>query len=166
MSIYYYKLWQLMEKKSIEPVPFFEDLHLALGTVSKLKKDIPVSFEVLDRIRAALDCDYGDIITAKPQKNAVPRDALTKTVEKHSDMCREALKNCMANAPSIQPHLFSRNASFNYLHIFKIASASLGVQSNSRFSRTAMFLSCSGKSSPQTSQERDLITTFVCVLRP
>ena len=97
MSIFYYKMWKLMEKKSIDPLPFFEDLHLAPGTVSKLKKDVPVSIEVLDRIRAALGCDYGDIITAKPQKNAIPRDALTETVEKYSDMCREALKNCMAD---------------------------------------------------------------------
>lgn len=95
MSVYYYRLWQLLEARNIDERDFFESLHISPGTVIKLKKDIPVSMDIIDRIRESLGCDYGDIITAQPEANRVPRDWLAENVKCCSDICRNVLRQYM-----------------------------------------------------------------------
>lgn len=95
MSVYYYKLWQQLEARSIDEHAFFESLRISPGTVIKLKKDIPVSMDIIDRIREGLGCDYGDIITAHPDANRVPTDWLSENVKSCSEICRNVLRQYM-----------------------------------------------------------------------
>ena len=95
MSVYYYKLWKLLERKKIDSQSFFEELHIAAGTVQKLRKDLPVSMDTVERIRERLGCDFGDIITAKPDKNEVPKSWLEENVIYSSNLCRKVLQDYM-----------------------------------------------------------------------
>lgn len=121
MSVYYYKLWKLLERKNIDAQGFFEGLHISTGTVVKLRKDSYVSLDTLDRIRECLGCDFGDIITAKPDKNAGPKDWLSENVSHASDICRNELKRYMAaNSLSVsdimQRTTLSRNTIKSFLN--------------------------------------------------
>ena len=97
MSVYYYKLWHLLERRKIDERTFFESLHISAGTIIKLKKDLPVSMDIIDRIRGSLNCDYGDIITAHQEENRVPRDWLTENVACCSDICRVELQKYLCD---------------------------------------------------------------------
>lgn len=64
MKISYKKLWILLIEKDISPVALREDLKIATGTMTKLRKNEEVAVSVLLRICEYLDCDIGDICSA------------------------------------------------------------------------------------------------------
>ena len=64
MKISYKKLWILLIEKDISPVTLREDLKIATGTMTKLRKNEEVAISVLLRICEYLDCDIGDICSA------------------------------------------------------------------------------------------------------
>lgn len=66
MAIYYHKLWNIMKKKYISPKELKDQLNMSTATITKLRKNQPVSLETLDQIREYLECDFGDIITSFP----------------------------------------------------------------------------------------------------
>jgi DNA-binding Xre family transcriptional regulator len=66
MAIYYHKLWNIMKKKYISPKELKDQLNMSTATITKLRKNQPVSLETLDQIREYLGCDFGDIITSFP----------------------------------------------------------------------------------------------------
>ena len=66
MAIYYHKLWNIMKEKYISPKELKEKLNMSTATITKLRKNQPVSLETLDQIREYLECDFGDIITSFP----------------------------------------------------------------------------------------------------
>lgn len=71
MAIFYYKLWDLLERKNITQRELVEQLNISTATLTKMRKNQTVSLETLDLIREYLECDYGDIITAIPSTNEV-----------------------------------------------------------------------------------------------
>lgn len=64
MKISYKKLWILLIEKDISPVTLREDLKIATGTMTKLRKNEEVAISVLLRICEYLNCDIGDICSA------------------------------------------------------------------------------------------------------
>ena len=64
MKISYKKLWILLIEKDISPVALREDLKIATGTMTKLRKNEEVAVSVLLRICEYLNCDIGDICSA------------------------------------------------------------------------------------------------------
>ena len=64
MKIGYKKLWILLIEKDISPVTLREDLKIATGTMTKLRKNEEVAISVLLRICEYLNCDIGDICSA------------------------------------------------------------------------------------------------------
>lgn len=64
MKISYKKLWILLIEKDISPVVLREDLKIATGTMTKLRKNEEVAVSVLLRICEYLNCDIGDICSA------------------------------------------------------------------------------------------------------
>ncbi|MGN0805272.1 MAG: helix-turn-helix domain-containing protein [Candidatus Coproplasma sp.] len=64
MKISYKKLWIMLIEKDISPVTLREDLKIATGTMTKLRKNEEVAISVLLRICEYLNCDIGDICSA------------------------------------------------------------------------------------------------------
>ena len=64
MKISYKKFWILLIEKDISPVALREDLKIATGTMTKLRKNEEVAVSVLLRICEYLNCDIGDICSA------------------------------------------------------------------------------------------------------
>jgi DNA-binding Xre family transcriptional regulator len=64
MYISYKKLWIRLIEKDISQIKFREDLKIATGTMTKLRKNEEVAISVLLRICEYLDCNIGDICDA------------------------------------------------------------------------------------------------------
>ena len=64
MKISYKKLWILLVEKDISQVKFREDLQIATGTMTKLRRNEEVAISVLLRICEYLNCNIGDICDA------------------------------------------------------------------------------------------------------
>ena len=61
-AISYKKLWMLLIEKDISPVQLRNDLKLATGTMTKLRKNEEVAMSVLLRICEYVGCNFGDIV--------------------------------------------------------------------------------------------------------
>lgn len=96
MGIYYYKLWNLMNKKGITQKEVSVKAHISTATLTKMRNNETVSLDVLDRIRELLDCDFGDLITAVPQPNSIEVDWKNESsIAQANGVYRIALKNYM-----------------------------------------------------------------------
>jgi putative transcriptional regulator len=62
MAISYNRLWKLLIDKNMTKVALRNDTGMGPGTLSKLSKNQRVSMEVLEKICAELDCNFGDIV--------------------------------------------------------------------------------------------------------
>lgn len=62
MAISYKRLWKLLIDKDMSAVELREKTDLAPNTMTKLRRDEPVSMVVLEKICATLDTDFGDIV--------------------------------------------------------------------------------------------------------
>ena len=71
MAVSYDKLWKLLIDRKISKAELRKMIEVAPNTMTKMYKEEPVSLNVLDRICAVLDVDYGDIIsrTNKEESN-------------------------------------------------------------------------------------------------
>ena len=64
MKISYKKLWIKLIEKDISQIQFREDLKIATGTMTKLRRNEEVAISVLLRICEYLNCNIGDICDA------------------------------------------------------------------------------------------------------
>lgn len=62
MAISYKRLWKLLIDKDMSAVELREKTGLAPNTMTKLRRDEPVSMVVLEKICATLDTDFGDVV--------------------------------------------------------------------------------------------------------
>lgn len=62
MAVSYNRLWKLLIDKKINQADFRKLADIAPNTLTKLRRDEPVSFAVLDKICKVLHTDYGDIM--------------------------------------------------------------------------------------------------------
>lgn len=62
MPTSYNKMWKLLIDRRMSQADLRKASRLAPNTMTKLRRDEPVSLLVLDRICSILNCDYGDII--------------------------------------------------------------------------------------------------------
>ena len=62
MAISYNKLWKLLVDKKMSKADLRKAVGMAPNTLTKMRKDEPVSLEVLIRICLVLDCNIGDIM--------------------------------------------------------------------------------------------------------
>ena len=62
MSVSYNRLWKLLIDKKISQADFRKMADIAPNTLTKLRRDEPVSFAVLDKICQTLQVDYGDVM--------------------------------------------------------------------------------------------------------
>ena len=66
MSFYYDKLLIKLKESGMTQKELCEKAPMSTATMKKIKDGDKVSVRVLDRIATVFNCDYGDIITAKP----------------------------------------------------------------------------------------------------
>ena len=64
LHISYKKMWILLIEKNISTVRFRQDLNIATGTMTKLRRNEEVALSVLLRICDYLECNIGDICDA------------------------------------------------------------------------------------------------------
>ena len=69
MSISYNKLWKLLIDKKMSASELRKIAEIAPNTMTRMRKDQDVSLAVLRRICDWLECDFGEIIEYKPNKN-------------------------------------------------------------------------------------------------
>lgn len=69
MAVSYSKLWKLLDDKQMSKCDLRKEAGIAPNTMTKLRRDEPVMFSVLDKICDTLNCDYGDIIEYVSQES-------------------------------------------------------------------------------------------------
>lgn len=68
MAISYNKLWKLLIDKNLKKTELRKRTGIGTATLAKLSANEKVSLEVLEKICAVLECDFGDIIEYIPDK--------------------------------------------------------------------------------------------------
>lgn len=69
MVVSYNKLWKLLIDKKLTSADIRKQTELSSCTMSKLKRDEPVSITVLLKIATVLDCDISDICEFQSRSN-------------------------------------------------------------------------------------------------
>ena len=69
MAVSYNKLWKLLVDKKMSKADLRKAAGLAPNTLTKLRRDEPVTLAILGKICNVLECDYGDIMTYVPDAN-------------------------------------------------------------------------------------------------
>ena len=64
MAVSYNRLWKLLIDKKMSKA----DLRKAANTMTKLRRDEPVTMGVLEKICGTLDTDFGDIVEYVKEK--------------------------------------------------------------------------------------------------
>lgn len=63
MAVSYNKLWKLLVDKKMSKADLRKAADIAPNTMTKLRRDEPVTLAILGKICNVLECDYGDIMT-------------------------------------------------------------------------------------------------------
>ena len=66
MAVSYNKLWKLLIDRKMSKADLRKAADIAPNTMTKLRRDEPVTLAILGKICNALECDYGDIMTYVP----------------------------------------------------------------------------------------------------
>ena len=66
MAVSYNKLWKLLVDKKMSKADLRKAADVAPNTMTKLRRDEPVTLAILGKICKVLECDYGDIMTYVP----------------------------------------------------------------------------------------------------
>ena len=66
MAVSYNKLWKLLVDKKMSKADLRKAADVAPNTMTKLRRDEPVTLAILGKICGVLECDYGDIMTHVP----------------------------------------------------------------------------------------------------
>ena len=69
MAVSYNKLWKLLIDKKMSKADLRKAADIAPNTMTKLRRDEPVTLAILGKICNVLKCDYGDIMTYVPDAN-------------------------------------------------------------------------------------------------
>jgi putative transcriptional regulator len=69
MAVSYNKLWKLLVDKKMSKADLRKAADVAPNTMTKLRRDEPVTLAILGKICNVLECDYGDIMTYVPDRN-------------------------------------------------------------------------------------------------
>jgi DNA-binding Xre family transcriptional regulator len=69
MVISYNKLWKLLIDRKMTQADLRKAADIAPNTMTKLRRDEPVSLTILSRACEVLSCDIGDIMEFIPEEN-------------------------------------------------------------------------------------------------
>ena len=66
MAVSYNKLWKLLIDEKMTQADLRKSADIAPNTMTKLRRDEPVTLMILGKICGVLQCDYGDIMSYIP----------------------------------------------------------------------------------------------------
>lgn len=66
MAVSYNKLWKLLIDEKMSQADLRKVAEIAPNTMTKLRRDEPVTLAILGKICGVLQCDYGDIMSYVP----------------------------------------------------------------------------------------------------
>lgn len=69
MAVSYNRLWKLLVDKKMSQSDFRKAVCISPNTLTKMKKDEPVTLVTLERICEVLNTDFGDIVEYVPNQN-------------------------------------------------------------------------------------------------
>ena len=69
MAVSYNKLWKLLVDEKMSKADLRKVADIAPNTMTKLRRDEPVTLAILGKICDVLKCDYGDIMTYIPDED-------------------------------------------------------------------------------------------------
>ena len=69
MAVSYNKLWKLLVDRKMSKADLRKAADVAPNTMTKLRRDEPVTLAILGKICNVLECDYGDVMTYIPDIN-------------------------------------------------------------------------------------------------
>ena len=69
MAVSYNKLWKLLVDKKMSKADLRKAADVAPNTMTKLRRDEPVTLAIFGKICNVLECDYGDIMTYIPDEH-------------------------------------------------------------------------------------------------
>ena len=69
MAVSYNKLWKLLVDKKMSKADLRKAAEIAPNTMTKLRRDEPVTLAILGKICNVLECDYGDIMSFVPDEH-------------------------------------------------------------------------------------------------
>lgn len=73
MAVSYNRLWKLLIDRKMSKADLRKAAGLAPNTMTKLRRDEPVAMVVLEKICAALDTDFGEIVEYVPDESCKVR---------------------------------------------------------------------------------------------
>ena len=68
MAVSYNKLWELLINRKMSKADLRKNANIAPNTMTKLRRDEPVTLLILGKICNVLNCDYGDIMSYIPDE--------------------------------------------------------------------------------------------------
>lgn len=68
MALSYNKLWKLLVDKKMSQSDFRKAVDLSPNTLTKMRKDEPITLTTLERVCKFLGADFGDIVEYIPDK--------------------------------------------------------------------------------------------------
>ena len=68
MALSYNKLWKLLVDKKMSQSDFRKAVDLSPNTLTKMRKDEPITLTTLERVCKVLGADFGDIVEYIPDK--------------------------------------------------------------------------------------------------
>lgn len=68
MALSYNKLWKLLVDKKMSQSDFRKAVDLSPNTLTKMRKDEPITLATLERVCKVLGADFGDIVEYIPDK--------------------------------------------------------------------------------------------------
>lgn len=68
MAVSYNKLWKLLVDKKMSKADLRKAAEIAPNTMTKLRRDEPVTLAILGRICEAIGADFGDIMEYIPEE--------------------------------------------------------------------------------------------------
>ncbi len=68
MAISYNKLWKLLVDKKMSQSDFRKAVSISPNTLTKMKKDEPITLTTLERMCRVLNVDFGDIVEYIPEQ--------------------------------------------------------------------------------------------------
>lgn len=74
MAVSYNRLWKLLIDRKMSKADLRKAAGLAPNTMTKLRRDEPVAMVVLEKICAALDTDFGEIVEYVPDESSVEKE--------------------------------------------------------------------------------------------
>lgn len=78
MAISYNRLWKLLVDKKMSKSDLRKAVEMSPQTLTKMRRDEPVTLSTLERICRVLNSDFGDIVQYISDEDTESRDNITR----------------------------------------------------------------------------------------